>query len=188
MKIKSKKDSLSVMKKMGLNYFEESAFEPTDLLGIEKFMAKNKADEYVLRSIDKTMGSFCYVKNFEEAKNALKDFKGEIMLCVSFRPYSESIVLLGDIEVKNDGMFYPVNLTARDDTLANHRNIYENPKYNFHTNFDDDRLWKISGFSELAKYISAHNLYDVIVEFVVYDRPLAKRKEKVVICELRSNY
>ncbi len=188
MKITSKKDSLSVMKKLGLNYFDEIVASVDDLKTIEKFFTKNKAKQYIMRSVDKTLGGFCFVKDFEECKKALKDFKGDFMLGVSFRTYEKNIVLLGDIEVKNDGMFFHTNLTARDDEQATHRNIYEEPKYNLSVNFDDDKLWKIRGFQELAKYISEHDLYDVIIEFVVFDIPVGIKKEKVAICELRSNY
>ena len=38
------------------------------------------------------------------------------------------------------------------------------------------------------RYISDHELYDVIVEFQVYDIKLGINKENVVITELRTGY
>ena len=37
-------------------------------------------------------------------------------------------------------------------------------------------------------YIVIHNLYDVIVEYVVYDKPVGFNNDKVLITELRSDY
>ena len=81
-----------------------------------------------------------------------------------------------------------VDLTARTDKDADHRNIYKNPKYNLHTNIEDNKLWDIPGFSKIISYISEHELYDVVVEFAVFDCAVGVYNEKVAIFELRSEF
>ena len=105
-----------------------------------------------------------------------------------YNEYKEDIVLVGDIKVTRDGGYEMVDLIARDDEDGTNRNVYENPKYNLHCSLDDDNLWKIPGISKLMDYINSHELYNMIVEFIVYDCKVGVRKENVVIVELRSNY
>ena len=186
--IKDKKDSVVKMKEMRLNYFPLDSFEVDDFEGIADFMEKYPAKEYVLRSANKAKGDFYFVANMEEAKEKLPLFDGDVTLCVSYNEYKEDIVLVGDIIVHKNGGSDTLDLTARTDTEATHRNIYENPEYNLHASLDDDRVWRIPGFSKIMRYISDHELYDVIIEFTVYDCRIGVNKENVVISELRTGY
>lgn len=186
--IKDKKDSMIKMKELGLNYFPLEIFDVDDLEGIKSFIEKYPANEYVLRSVKKAKGKFCYVSNFEEVKKNLSIFDEEVTICVSYNEYKEDIVLVGDIIVKKSYGSESVDLTARTDPEATQRNIYENPKYNLHTSIEDDKLWDIPGISKIMRYISDHDLYNVIVEFAVYSCRLGINKENVVIKELRTEY
>lgn len=188
-KIKDKKDSINKMKELRLNYFPLQVFDVEDIDGIQKFFDDNPAEEYVLRSPNKTNGNFFYVENFEKAKEKLSYFTNEVTVDVSYRPYKEDIILVGDIKVHKgyDGVDM-VDLTARTDSEATQRNIYENPQYNLHTTIEDNKLWNIPGFSKIMRYISDYGLYDVIVEFSVYDCKIGVNKDNVVISELRTAY
>lgn len=186
--IKNKKDSINKMKELKLNYFPLEVFDVSDLDGIKKFFEDNRAEEYVLRSPNKTNGNFFYVQNFEEAKEKLQYFSKEVTVDVSYRPYKESIVLVGDIKVHRGYGVDVVDLTARTDSGATQRNIYENPQYNLHTTLEDNKLWDIPGFSRIMRYISDNELYDIIVEFSVYDCKIGVNKDNVVISELRTGY
>ena len=186
--IKDKKDSIAKIKQMGINHFPQDVFDVDDVAAIEDFFADYPADEYVLRSTNKTNGSFFYVKNVDEVKGLLSNFEDEVTISVSMRSFQEDVVLLGDITVRRDGGSEMVDLTARDDEDANHRNIYEAPKYNLHASLEDDRLWRIPGFSKLMRYVSEHELYNVILEFVVYDCKVGVHKDNVVIIEIRTGY
>ena len=187
-KIKDKKDSINKMKELRLNYFPLDVFDVKDLDGIKKFFDKYPFEEYVMRSPNKTNGNFFYVKNFEVAKEKLSYFSSEVTIDVSYRPYKEDIVLVGDIKVHRGLGADTVDLTARTDSDATQRNIYENPEYNMHTTIEDNKLWDIPGFSKIMRYITDHELYDVIVEFSVYDCKIGINKENVVISELRTAY
>lgn len=187
-KIKDKKDSISKMRELGLNTMPCDVFEKSDQAGIKNFFETFPADEYILRSTDKAQGEFFFVKNWEEAKEKLACFKNLVTCAVSFRPYKEDIVLLGDVCVSRKASGDEIDITATTQTDGTHRGVYENPEFNIHASLDEDRVWKIPGFSKIMRYISDHELYDVIIEFAVYDIKVGIKKENVLISELRTSY
>lgn len=187
-KIKNKKDSIEKVKELGLNYFPQEVFLVEDKEGISNFVKKYGAEEYVLRSADKAKGKFLYVSGLEEILKNAKSFGKNVIIAVSYRPYKEDLILVGDIKVTRGYNSDMVDITARDDEDATQRNIYENPKYNLHASLEDNKVWNIPGFSKIMNYISQHGLYDVIVEFLVYDCKVGVNKENVVVTELRTNY
>lgn len=186
--IKTKRESLNKMKELGLNYFDEEIFSLKDLEGIENFFKRTDAKEYCVRDPERASGKFFFVKNFEECKPLLKNYKDSVIICVSCNEYNDDVVLVGDIKVKREYGNDTVDITARTDPQATHRNIYENPQYNMHTSIEDDRLWNIPGFSKVMAYITEHELYNLVVEFTLYDCPVGVKKEKIAIFELRSEY
>lgn len=186
--IKDKKDSVSKMKELGLNYFPLEVFSVKDEEGIKNFIDNNPANEYVMRSANKAKGDFFFVKNFKEAKEKLHMFEQDVTLCVSYNEFKEDIVLVGDIIVHKSYGNETIDLTARTDTEATHRNIYEKPEYNIHTSIEDDKFWDIPGISKIMRYISDHELYNMIVEFAVYSIRIGINKENVVISEIRTQY
>jgi len=184
--IKDKYDAIVQMRNLGLNFFPETICSVGDEQTVKDFVEENPAEEYCLRDPNGTVGKFYFVKNVEEIMEKSKEYDGKFTLGVSANPYKEDIVLLGDVKVHKDENM--VDLTARTDSEANHRNIYSEPQINLHISLDSDELWDIPGFSKLMGYISNYELYDVVVEFVVYSARVGKNKENVVIFELRSEY
>lgn len=187
-KIKDKKDSILKMREMNLNTMPCEVFSADDVEGIQKFFEEHKGEEYILRSTDKAQGEFVFVKNFQEAEENLHIFENHVTVAVSFRPYAEDIVLIGDVCLSRRGGGEVVDITATTKTDGTHRGVYEEPEYNMHASLEEDRVWKIPGFSKLMRYISEHELYDVIVEFAVYDIKVGLNKENVLISELRTSY
>lgn len=187
-KIKDKKDSIVKMKELGLNYFPLDVFDVDNKKDIQTFFEKYPAEEYVLRSTNKAQGEFFFVHNFDEALKLLDNFTDEVTISVSYNEYKEDLIIVGDIKVHKGYSGDTVDLTARTDEEATHRNIYENPQYNLHASLEEDRVWKIPGFSKIMRYISDHELYDVIIEFAVYDCKIGVKKDNVVITELRTAY
>lgn len=186
--IRDKRDSIVKMKELKLNYFPLDSYDVNDFEGIKNFIETYPAKEYILRSANKAKGDFFFVHNLDEIKDKLSHFENDVTIGVSYNEFKEDLVLVGDIIVHKDFSSQSVDLTARDDIEATHRNIYENPKYNIHADIEDDKLWEIPGMSKVMKYISDHELYNVIVEFSVYDIKLGINKENVVISELRTTY
>lgn len=184
--IRDKADAIMQMNNLGLNVFPSITVQVGDDETVRQFLEEFPAEEYCLRDPNGTVGKFFFVKSAEEIIEKSKEYDGQYTLGVSANPYKEDIVLLGDVKVyKDDNM---VDLTARTDPEANHRNIYSEPQINLHISLDSNELWDVPGFSKLMGYISTYELYDIVVEFVVYSCRVGKNKENVVIFELRSEY
>ena len=183
MKIISKEESSKIIARLNLNGVPEIVLHKFNKKLIEEFCDKFVVSKYILRDLENPIGQYYFCKNKTECCICAKNYKGTFSLGVSCFAY-KNIVLLGDIQVKKDS----VTLVARTDENANHRNIYDQTEINFTTTLDDEKLWDIQGFDLLIKYILDHNLYDVIVEFVVFDRNVGVNNEKVLIVELRSEY
>ena len=186
--VRNKKESVEIMKELGVNYFPLQVFEKEDIKGIEKFFNDYPSKEYILRNTDKAKGGFYFVNNFNEALSFLEKFEKRVTVGVSYNPFKNNIVLVGDIKIEKseDNVF--VNLTARTDKNATHRNIYDKPKYNLNCTIEDDKLWEIDGMGDILKYITEYGLLNCIVEFAVYDKKLGVNNENVVISEIRTGY
>ena len=187
LEIKDKKDSLRTIKMLKLNHFPFDIFTTDDEEGILNFIKKYPSKEYVLRTINKAHGKFFFVENFAQIKSLLPNFENEVLIDVSYNEFKDDIILVGDIKVTR-GIVDIVDLSARTDSDATQRNIYENPQYNLHCSLEEEKLWKIPGISKILSYIADHELYNIIVEFIVYDCKLGVYKENIIINELRSNY
>ena len=184
--VKDKYDALMQMKNLGINHFPEMICSVDDMESVKQFVEENPAEEYCLRDPNGTVGKVNFATTVEEIMEKAKDYEETFTLVVSANPYKEEIILLGDVKVNKDENM--VDLTARTDTEATHRNIYSEPEINMHISLDSDELWNVPGFSKLMGYISNYELYDIVVEFVVYDIRVGRNKENVVIFELRSEY
>lgn len=186
--IKNKRESTNKIKELGLNHFAEEVFELHEVEKIKDFIKNNPAKEYCLRDPSKTNGKFFFAETLEDCLLLLANYDSLVTICVSANEFDDDIVLLGDIKITNNFGENIIDITARCDNIADHRNIYENPTYNMHTDLQDNKLWDIPGFSKLLNYIIEYEIYDVVVEFVVYDCPVGVNKEKIAIFELRSDY
>ena len=183
MKINSKKHSSDVIKKLNLNRVPElicSFYEPGI---INDFCNKYIAKKYVLRDLESPSGKYFICKSKEECVACAKEYSGAFSLAVSCFAY-DNIALLGEILLTKES----VTIVGGNAKGINHRTVYQNAIINTKTTLDDDKIWDVEGVEELIKYIVEHNLYDVIVEYVVYESPVGLNNEKVLIVELRSDY
>ena len=184
MNIKNKEHSINLIKQMGLNSMPQSVLNKNDLESVLKFFKKNPSKEYVVRDIFSPMGKYKFVSNYEECVEYVSTIKADkFCVSVSFRTIPRRI-LLGDIYIKDNF----VTLSASKDASANHRNIYDSPQIMLNCELFDDKLWDVPGFEKLIDYINRFNLYDVIVEFAIFNEKVGTKKENVVIIELRSDY
>lgn len=189
LEIKNKKQSVEIMKKLNLNYFPLQVFDKKDLDGIKNFISKNPSQEYVIRTTDDVKGMFFYAENFESIKNLLVFFKKNITLSVSYRPLQKHIVLVGDIKVEKTEDEVLVSLTASANKEIDNRKVYDNAQFNFkQEDVKSDELWDINGFAEILEYIIDNNLFDIVVEFSVYDTLVGRNNQNVVISEIRGQY
>lgn len=183
MKINSKKHSASIISKLNLNRVPEIVCEIYEASVIESFCDKYVEKKYILRDVENASGKYFLCHNKDECLKSAKEYSGAFSLAVSCFSY-ENIVLLGEICLTKDGII----IVGSDDKTVHHRNVYQKAIINCNTTLDDDKIWEVPGVEEIINYVVDHNLYDVVVEFVVYDKPVGLNKNKVLITELRSDY
>ncbi len=179
MKILNKQDSFNQIKKLGLNRVPEIIASKNDLVKVEEFLNKNPAPVYVIRDVEHAMGKTYFVTTKQDCLEKAKTYASLFSLAVSIKSYPNR-VLTGDIYVSGDN----VELTYSLQPDGTHRDLDQS----IYASLDEDRLWNIPGFSDLIKYITDKNLFDIIVEFAVYKNPVGTNKEKVLITELRTDY
>ena len=97
----------------------------------------------------------------------------------------ENQILVGEIEVLSNGEVYT---TLSIDPAASVRDALKNPAFNLKTDIFDKRLNDISNFDAIYKYISQNQLYDVIVEFALFNTEVGIKSENIIVYELRTHY
>lgn len=183
MNIKSKKESVRLIKELGLNGVPEEIIDSYDDNKIRMFCTNYPARTYILRDLYNPNGQYYLCHSVEECITNAKNYEKDFLLGVSVVSYDGKI-LLGDICVGKDRIM----LTARTDKNSHHRNIYSEPEINLDTNWFDKKLSNIKGVDMLLSYIANHNLYDTIIEFVVYNNKVGTKNENVLIVEFRDTY
>lgn len=181
--VRSKKHSSELIKRLGLNGVPEEVFTRYNRETIEYFCDSNPASKYILRDLDNPSGKYFICNSKDECINNAKEYNGAFSLAVSCFAYDDRI-LLGEVLISNNRIV----IGARNDQGAHHRNIYDNPCINLDTDWDNKKLWTVNGVEEVFNYLTSKNIYDVIVEFVVFNHPVGLHNNRVLIVELRSNY
>lgn len=183
MRIDSKKHSSSIINQLNLNRVPEIVCDTFQKEVIESFCDQNIAKIYILRDLETPSGKYFFCKSKEECISNAKQYAGTFSIAVSCFAY-DNIVLLGEVYLTKESVI----IVGGNDKDIHHRNVYEKATINKSTTLNDKSIWKVEGVEEIITYLITHNLYDVIVEYVVYDKPVGVNKEKVLIVELRSNY
>ena len=104
---------------------------------------------------------------------------------VSSANYVDNQLLVGEIKFLSNG---EVHAILSLDPKASVRDAIIKPDFNLKTTIFDKELGRIPYFDYIYKYISDNNLYDIIVEFALFDKEVGEKKERIVIYELRTNY
>ena len=183
-KIKNKEHSINLINQMGLNCMPQEVIDKKNVEKLKRFLHNNPAEEYIIRNIFTPMGTYKFVKTYEECIEYITSLNADkFSISVSFRNL-EGRILLGDIYVKDNF----VSLSASTSKDATHRNIYNRPEISLSTELYDDKLWDVPGFEKLIDYINNHNLYGIVVEFAIFRNKVGTQNENIVIIELRSDY
>ena len=93
-------------------------------------------------------------------------------------------LLLGDMII-NSNMDVSVSASSNKDSFA--RDFLE-PRHIMKTDVFDIKLKYIPRLNLIIDYIFIHNLFDIIVEFAVFDKGVGLKNEQVIIFELRTDY
>lgn len=183
--IKNKLESIKKIKEIKLNTFPEQLFKKGEEDKVLEFINKYPADYYAIRDKSRFCGTF---KLKVEKSNILKEIKDYELytINVSSINYAENQIMEADIEIKRNGDIYvTISKNAESVIRDNIKDAYISLKTDI---FDDKTLNKIPEFDYIYSYLYKHNLFDVLVEFSLFDKPLGINNERIIIWELRTHY
>lgn len=182
--IKNKIESINTINKLNLNRFPEQLFTKSEENQVKDFIEKYPAKYYAIRDREKSGGLFKLKVNQDKVLDEIKDYN-LFSINVSSANYEKNQLLVGEIEIFSNNDVY---ITVSTDKKASVRDALKNPIYNLETNIFSKELKEIEYFNDIYTYISKHKLYDVIVEFALYDKNVGINNEKIIIYELRTDY
>ncbi len=184
MKIINKLESINTINKLKLNKFPEQLFKTNEENKVIKFINKYPAKYYAIRDKSKANGIFKLQVSKEDVLQEIKDYS-LYTINVSSINYKENQLLVGEIQILRNNEVY---LTLSKDPSASVRDALKNPDYNLKTNIFDEKLNNIPYFDLIYNYIVNYELYDIIVEFALFDKNVGIKNEQVIIYELRTDY
>lgn len=182
--INNKLESMKKINELGLNKFPEELFKENEQKKVKEFLNCYPAKYYAIRDKSRAGGVFKLKVLAKDVLSEISDYK-LFTINVSSANYVENQVLVGEIEILSNGEVY---LTLSIDPTASVRDAFRNPTFNFKTNIFDKRLNKIPNFDLIYQYVSQNGLYDVIVEFSLFNKEVGIKKENIIVYELRTHY
>ena len=182
--IKNKLESINKINELDLNKFPEQLFRENEEKNVQKFLDSYPAKFYAIRDKSKAGGTFKLKVDYDKVLDEIKGYS-LFTINVSSANYVDNQLLVGEIEILSNGDVYAI---LSVDPAASGRDALSNPTFNLKTNIFDKRLNRIPYFDYIYHYISKNNLYDVIVEFALFNKEVGIKKEKVIVYELRTHY
>jgi len=182
--IKNKLESINKINELKLNKFPEQLFRKNEETKVEKFIDEYPAKFYAIRDKSKAGGTFKLKVDYNKVLDEIKGYN-LFTINVSSANYVDNQLLVGEMEFLSNGEVYAI---LSVDPTASVRDALADPTFKLKTNIFDKRLNKIPLFDYIYQYISNHNLYDVIVEFALFDKEIGTKQEKIIIYELRTHY
>lgn len=181
--IQNKMESIKFIYDNNLNCFNERKFNSGDIFGVEEFIKEFPVKYYYMRELIAATENVYYALNKDEVLSKVNDYEN-FGLAVSSHNYIDNVKLVGEITYykNNDFLF-----SGSTNKYSTHRDFLE-PNYFFNTDIFDERIKYIPYIDEMIEYIYIHGLFDMTIEFVVFDKPVGKCNEKVVIYEIRTHY
>lgn len=182
--IKNKLESIYKINEMGLNKFPEQLFKENEEAKVQEFLDTYQTKYYAIRDKSKSCGTFKLKVLYNDVLKEIKNYN-TFTINVSSANYIDNQLLVGEIEFLSSGDVYA---TLSIDPTASVRDALSNPTFNLKTDIFDKKLNEIPYFDFIYQYISKQNLYDVIVEFALFNKNIGINNEKIIIYELRTHY
>ena len=185
LEINNKLESIELIRELGLNKFSEELFGRGDEEKVIKFLENNPAKYYAIRDKSVAGGIFKLKVLKDDVLNSIKEYEF-YTINVSSANYSNSQLLVGEIEIFKTGEVYLTLSTNKEYSV---RDAIRDPEFNLKTDlFDDENLKRIPYFDLIFEFIVKNRLYDVIVEFSLFNENVGINNENIIIYELRTNY
>lgn len=182
--IKNKLESINKINELKLNKFPEQLFRENEETKVQKFLNYYPVKFYAIRDKSKYGGIFKLKVDSNKVLEEVKKYN-LFTINVSSANYVDNQLLVGEIEFLSNGEVYAI---LSIDPTASVRDALSNPTFNLKTDIFDKHLNKIPHFNYIYQYISNNNLYDIIVEFALFDKNVGIKNEKIIVYELRTHY
>jgi hypothetical protein len=187
MKISNKIESLKKIKELKLNQLPEKFFDEFNAKIIIGFLENNKAEYYAVRDKSTAMSPKhkLAVKNADVLNYCKNNKLQSFTINVSSYNYRENQICAGEICIHSD---FTIDYILTNNPSYSVRDCYKNPDFKGVTDIFDKKIKYIKGFDAIIDYVIKYNLFDVIVEFTVFNCPIGANKENIIIWELRTDY
>lgn len=183
--IKNKVESVQKIKELKLNTFPEALFKKGEESKVLEFVEKYPAEYYAIRDKSSVGGVFKLKVKKENILDEIKEYE-LFTINVSSINYAENQIMEADIEIKRNGNIY---ITISKSVDENVRDNIESAYMSLKTDiFDNKTLSKIPDFDYIYSYLYENNLFDCLVEFSLFDKPVGINNERIIIWELRTHY
>lgn len=160
----------------------EGVFSKDSLNELKTFLKQYKYPYYNIRDKSKSMGDFLYKITEEEViKNSYKYDKFSVY--ESLAEADKNLILQGDIFISKD---FELCASLSDVKGISNRVAMQEPKYHIRTDLKENREPYIYGLKKVIDYVITNCLFDVYVEFSLFDIPVGINKENILIWELRN--
>jgi hypothetical protein len=183
MYIRNKQESYEMIKKLNLNLTNEVVFQKGQYEQVKVYLDNNPWKYYVLRD-KKNSGSKLhrYKLTYDEVLQYIGEYN-IFSVAESSLNFEEHRILCGEMQIDRDW-----NLAAclHDICIGSVRDCVAVPKYLLSFNVLDGYEPRINGLKQAIDYIFIHELFHVVVEFSLFDIPVGRNKENIIIWELRN--
>lgn len=185
MKISSKIESITKIRQLNLNHLPEEVFTSQDISKITDFIDRTQQKLYIIRNMSSVLGLTYFNVSPEQIFSLISNYTADFSIAVSAFNYC-TYTLHGDIYLSHD--LETLNLFASNTVSNQPRGLMSNCQWNISTSYYDPKLKRIPHLNIILDYIFNNNLFDVIVEFGVFPKPIGQNNERVLIFELRTDY
>lgn len=182
MLVMCKEQSDFIMEKFNLNRMAEAIFYRGQGEKVKKFLEDNRFKHYNLRDKSTPGGKFFYKLTAEQVLEVTHSYP-KFSVYESLAQADNFMVLQGEISISEQ---FEILASLDDRKGISNRDAMQNPHWTLNPNYLFKRKYSIPGLDKVIDYICCNELFDVIVEFSMYDVPVGVNQENLLIWELRS--
>jgi hypothetical protein len=182
MLVMCKTESDLLMKNLNLNRITEDIFYRGQDDKVRKYLIENPFKHYNLRDKGTPGGKFFYKLTAKQVLEVTHIYP-KFSLFESLAQADDLLVLQGEISISEQ---FKILASLDDRKGISNREAMQNPHWTLNSNDLIKRKYSIPGLNKVIDYIACNELFDVIVEFSMYDVPVGVNQENLLIWELRS--
>lgn len=181
--IKNKDNSEKLIRKMNLNRLLRVEFNKEEIDKVKEFIDNSDCQYYSIRSRIKSSGKFYYKIAPDDVLNKVKDFESFVLSESLVEADQKYLILQGSIQIFDDWTC----IASLNDTKGQpNREADDIPKYKLFFNIIDDYEPDIRGLKRIIDYYVTHELFNLVLEFSIYDIPIGINKENIIVWEIRD--